>query len=98
MAENRKLMIPLSISHRKVWWLCSKGHSWEAEMISRVNGNGCPICAGYRSVRCIETGEVFKGPFEAQKKMGIGGSNIANVCKGMRKTAGGYHWEYFDEN
>ena len=30
----------------KVWWQCSKGHEWEARIFSRVNGNGCPICAG----------------------------------------------------
>ena len=35
-------------SHRKVWWLCSKGHTWQAEVAARVSGNGCPICAGKR--------------------------------------------------
>ena len=30
----------------KVWWRCSKGHSWEAVIYSRKNGNGCPYCAG----------------------------------------------------
>ena len=33
-------------SHRKVWWLCSKGHTWQAEVAARVSGNGCPYCAG----------------------------------------------------
>lgn len=31
-------------SHRKVWWLCPEGHEWEAQVKSRVGGNGCPIC------------------------------------------------------
>ena len=35
-------------SHKKVWWKCSRGHSWQAEISSRTSlrrkGNGCPIC------------------------------------------------------
>jgi len=33
-------------SHKKVWWKCVVGHSWQAEVKSRVNGNGCKYCAG----------------------------------------------------
>lgn len=33
-------------SHRKVWWRCRKGHSWQAEIKSRHSGKGCPVCAG----------------------------------------------------
>ena len=32
-------------SHRKVWWRCEKGHEWQAEVKTRVNGCGCPVCA-----------------------------------------------------
>lgn len=32
-------------SHKMAWWLCSKGHSWQATIKSRVEGNGCPYCA-----------------------------------------------------
>lgn len=32
-------------SNRKVWWLCSHGHSWQAQVNSRVSGCGCPVCA-----------------------------------------------------
>lgn len=31
-------------SHRKVWWRCAKGHSWQAEIKSRFYGTGCPVC------------------------------------------------------
>ena len=31
---------------RKVWWLCEKGHQWQASVASRARGAGCPICAG----------------------------------------------------
>ena len=32
-------------THRTVWWMCDKGHEWQAQVKSRVNGSGCPICA-----------------------------------------------------
>ena len=33
-------------SHRKVWWRCEKGHSWQAQIKSRtLLGAGCPVCA-----------------------------------------------------
>ena len=32
-------------SNRKVWWICSEGHSWEAKINNRTSlGTGCPIC------------------------------------------------------
>ena len=34
-------------SHRKVWWVCEKGHHWQASIASRTSGGtGCPVCAG----------------------------------------------------
>lgn len=33
-------------SNQKFWWKCQNGHSWIASVYSRVNGNGCPMCAG----------------------------------------------------
>jgi hypothetical protein len=35
-----------SSSNKKVWWLCSKGHEWEATVNDRSRGRGCPYCAG----------------------------------------------------
>lgn len=38
-------------SHRKVWWRCSQGHSWEAPVYSvLINGYGCPYCSGLRAM------------------------------------------------
>ncbi len=33
-------------SNKKVWWICKKGHEWEATINHRSSGTGCPICAG----------------------------------------------------
>lgn len=32
-------------SGKKVSWKCKMGHTWEASIVSRKRGNGCPICA-----------------------------------------------------
>lgn len=32
-------------SHRSVWWQCSRGHEWSAQIKSRVEGAGCPVCS-----------------------------------------------------
>ena len=37
-------------SHRKAWWLCRQGHSWEALISNRAAGHGCPYCAGQRTL------------------------------------------------
>lgn len=36
-------------SNRKAWWVCEKGHEWEANIASRNKGHSCPFCAN-RSV------------------------------------------------
>ena len=33
-------------SEKRVWWKCDKGHEWQAQIRSRNNGSGCPICNG----------------------------------------------------
>lgn len=36
-------------SDRKIWWLCSLGHSWQAQAKSRCSrGLGCPYCSHRR--------------------------------------------------
>ncbi len=32
-------------SGRKVWWICSAGHRWQAAIKDRTNGHNCPICS-----------------------------------------------------
>ena len=33
-------------SHKRVWWTCPSGHSWQAMVYTRSEGTGCPVCAG----------------------------------------------------
>ncbi len=46
--KNSSICAPEEItvgSHKKVWWKCENGHSWQAEIKARVSGNGCPFCS-----------------------------------------------------
>ena len=31
-------------SHKAIWWVCEKGHEWQAIVKSRTDGCGCPYC------------------------------------------------------
>ena len=35
---------------KKVWWRCELGHDYEACVFSRVQGTGCPYCAGKKAL------------------------------------------------
>ncbi len=37
-------------NHAKVWWRCERGHEWQASILSRSKGSGCPVCAGKRVI------------------------------------------------
>jgi hypothetical protein len=44
--KNKKLN-PRDITSRydkQLWWLCEKGHEWEATFKSRIKGDRCPVC------------------------------------------------------
>ena len=38
-------------SNKKVWWLCGKGHKWEAAIKDRSRrGSSCPYCSGRKAI------------------------------------------------
>lgn len=51
-----------------------------------------------RMVRCVETGEVFESLQQAGEKTKAIASHISACCTGERKTTGGLHWEYVNED
>lgn len=48
-------------------------------------------------VICLETGELFDCILNASIAKNINKTCISAVCRGKRKTAGGYHWRFADE-
>ncbi len=46
--NSEDLRLVVKGSHKKYWWICPKGHSYEAAVNNRIKGRGCPYCAGKR--------------------------------------------------
>ena len=46
---------------------------------------------------CIETHKVYDKLKLASEQIGVDASSISSTCMGKQKTAGGYHWAYYDE-
>ena len=39
-------------SNKRVWWICDKGHEWEATISSRnYNNSGCPVCGNKKLLK-----------------------------------------------
>ena len=45
--------------HTKAWWICPKGHSYDAQIKNRVVGNGCSYCAGKKVLKGYNDLESF---------------------------------------
>ncbi len=48
-AEKNAPLTPADVtvgSHRLIWWRCEKGHSYRSAVKTRIQGSGCPYCAG----------------------------------------------------
>lgn len=50
-----------------------------------------------KKVVCIETGEIYQTMIDASIKTQIYKSGISKCCRGVQKTAGGFHWRYFNK-
>lgn len=58
--------------------------------IARVTAKG-------KKVLCIELNKIFLSAREASRELNIDSSRISKVCRGQAKSAGGYHWQYIEE-
>lgn len=66
----------------------------EGWVTGHLHGRGRTTGTRSRSIRCIETGEVFPMVKVAASTMHIGETSLLQCLKGRSKTSGGYHWEY----
>ena len=87
-------------SSKKVWWLCQKGHEWQATINNRTyKHSGCPIC--YRNRICpIEKSfysvypELMK-EWDYEKNSDINPKTIRPSQRGIRvwwTCSEGHHW------
>lgn len=45
-------------------------------------------------VFCLELNQEYKDATDASKQLSLDSSGILKVCRGERKTCGGYHWKF----
>ena len=50
-----------------------------------------------KKVVCMETGQIFESAAEAERWLGVSEGSIGKVCRGVYKTAKGYHWKFADD-
>ena len=61
--------------------------------IVKIHRAGSDITVNQFSLKGIKVKQ-WKSAAEAAKELGIQSSHISSVCKGNRKTTGGFKWEY----
>jgi hypothetical protein len=93
-------------SNKKVWWRCAAHHEWEAVILNRKNGGGCPGCTTAGSSRNEKAfyaasapllGSPTSGgryPLVWSKKQSTASIDIAGTFRGL-KVAIEYDGSYF---
>ena len=75
---------------------CADNLEWCSYYHNNVYGNRLTKSSSKLSkpIRCVETGAIYPSGRAIQREFGISQSNISMCCRGERRTAGGFHWEY----
>ena len=88
-------------SQKIVWWLCEKGHEWQASVANRSNGNGCPYCSGRYAIPGVNDLATLRPDLAAEWHPTKNGSlTPADVSPGSEKKAWwlcekGHEWQAF---
>lgn len=48
-------------------------------------------------IYCLELNVIFESMSDVQRRLNIDSSSIRRCCNGRQKTAGGYHWMYYED-
>jgi len=76
-------------SGKKAWWLCDKGHEWEAAIRSRNSGNRCPYCSRFNRPRPVgkKADEIKKlydqglNKAEIARRLNIGRTSVRGILR-----------------
>lgn len=79
---------------RKIWETL-KGHKMSEETRRKLSESNRKRLG--RKVICVETEQIFDTITDASRWCNTPHSNISACLIGKQKTAGGYHWEYYDK-
>ncbi len=83
----------------KVWWKCSKGHEWQANIYNRNRGRGCPYCAGKYVIKgkndltTINPQLASEWNFEKNSNLKPGDVTVGSNKKVWWKCNKGHEWQ-----
>ena len=86
-------------SNKKVWWICEKGHEWEASINNRSKGRGCPYCsnrkvlAGYNDLQTTNPKLAAEWDFEKNGDLSPQNVTRQSGAKVWWKCKKGHSWE-----
>lgn len=87
--EPEALIFLTKSEHSKIDSHCKRyGEAMKGKLINRKDLS--------KKVLCIETKEIFESTMDAKRLTGISHSSISAACLGKRKSAGGYHWKFYN--
>ncbi|MBE6565331.1 MAG: hypothetical protein E7655_08675 [Ruminococcaceae bacterium] len=86
-------------SGQKVWWKCSKEHEWQAAIVNRNKGNGCPYCSGrkvltgYNDLQTVNS--VLAKEWNHEKNNGLTPADVTanSNKKAWWKCSKGHEWQ-----
>lgn len=69
---------------------------YDAELALK-NGREKAFALARKKVICMETQELFDSIQHVSNILGVSHSCVSSVCRGERKSCGGYHWMFYDD-
>ena len=97
--DNELLNNISQYSHKKVWWICDKGHEWQTQISSRTETSGCPFCTsrkvlkGFNDLATINPELVKEWDYEKNKKVTPTSVMPNSNKKVWWKCSKGHEWE-----
>ena len=80
-------------SNKKVWWICDKGHEWEASVISRNRGTSCPFCSNRRVLKGFNDSELSLDMLSDLKSSGntiVEKTNVGDLLQEVQEAKDKY--------
>ena len=86
-------------SGEKAWWVCEKGHAWQAKIADRNKGRGCPYCSskkvliGYNDLQSRNPVLVKEWNYEKNKELTPAEVMPNSNKKVWWKCSNGHEWQ-----
>ena len=98
--KGKKIELPETCKKMRSWInrnVSTEKHRHEEAENYNVTDFRKPKQSCKKQVICLDTGEIFKSLKDVNRKTSINKNGISACCHGKRKTAGGYHWAFYDD-